>query len=110
MSLGEKDALALYEKGKHRRYSLLFSVNGGAFAIAKILAEGKAVGGLSDRRLSIGMVLFTLVMAVDIFAFGWRSRKAPIPYVFGFIGWAVVISLSVLICIGWVLLGFVGAP
>jgi len=24
----------LYENGKHRRYSLLFSINGGAFAIA----------------------------------------------------------------------------
>ena len=39
MSLTVKDALELYENGKHRRYSLLFSVNGGAFAIAKILAD-----------------------------------------------------------------------
>jgi len=29
----------LYENGKHRRYSLLFSINGGAFAIAKFLTE-----------------------------------------------------------------------
>jgi hypothetical protein len=32
-----KDKVSLYEEGKHRRYSLLFSVNGGAFAVAKIL-------------------------------------------------------------------------
>lgn len=28
-----------YEQGKHRRYSLLFSVNGGAFAITQLLAN-----------------------------------------------------------------------
>ena len=107
MSLTVKEALELYENGKHRRYSLLFSVNGGAFAIAKLLADkGKALGGLSDKRLSIGMVLFTLVMAWDILEFGRRSRKEPIPYVFGGVGWAVLILLSALICFGWLLLGF----
>jgi hypothetical protein len=34
-----KDKMSLYEEGKHRRYSLLFSVNGGAFAVAKILGS-----------------------------------------------------------------------
>ena len=28
-----------YEVGKHRRYSLLFAVNGGAFAVAKLLGQ-----------------------------------------------------------------------
>jgi len=33
------DSLKYYEDRKHRRYSLLFAVNGGAFAIAKMFAE-----------------------------------------------------------------------
>jgi hypothetical protein len=35
--LERKDILELYEQGKHRRCALLFSVNGGAFAIGKLL-------------------------------------------------------------------------
>ena len=31
-----KDAVTIYEDGKHRRYTLLFSVNGAVAAIAKI--------------------------------------------------------------------------
>lgn len=107
MSLGIKDALELYENGKHRRYGLLFSVNGGAFAIAKLLAgQGNVLGGLSLKELSIGMVLFTVVMVWDIFEFGRRSRKEPIPYVFGPAGRIVLILLGALICIGWLLVGF----
>jgi hypothetical protein len=30
-----REASELYENGKHRRYELLFAVNGGAFAIVK---------------------------------------------------------------------------
>jgi hypothetical protein len=58
-----KDKLTLYEDGKHRRYSLLFSVNGGAFAVAKLLvgAEGKTttvLGRLTLPELSWGMILY----------------------------------------------------
>ena len=35
--LALKDALAYFEDGKHRRNTLLFAVNGGAFAVAKLL-------------------------------------------------------------------------
>lgn len=107
MALTIKEALELYENGKHRRYSLLFSVNGGAFAIAKILAgQGNVLGGLSLKELSIGMVLFTVVMVWDIFEFGRRSRKEPIPDVFSRAGKAVLLLLGALICIGWLLVGF----
>jgi hypothetical protein len=44
------DSFKYYEDGKHRRYSLLFAVNGGAFAIAKVFAEknaGAVLGNLS---------------------------------------------------------------
>jgi hypothetical protein len=110
MTLTIKDALELYENGKHRRYGLLFSVNGGAFAIAKILAgQGNVLGGLSLRQLSVGMVLFTVVMVWDIFEFGRRNRKEPIPNVFGGAGRAVLLLLGALICAGWVLVGFGGA-
>jgi hypothetical protein len=30
-----------YENGKHRRYNLLFSVNSGAFAVAKLFTDPK---------------------------------------------------------------------
>lgn len=107
MTLTVKDALELYENGKHRRYSLLFSVNGGAFAVAKILAgQGNVLGGLSLKQLSIGMVLFTMIMVWDIFEFGRRNRKEPIPNVFNPAGKAVLLLLGVLICVGWLLVGF----
>jgi len=107
MSLTVKDALELYENGKHRRYGLLFSVNGGAFAIAKILAgQGNVLGGLSLKQLSIGMALFTVVMVWDIFEFGRRSKKEPIPDVFSPAGKIVLLVIGALICIGWLLVGF----
>lgn len=53
---------ALYLEGKMKRYSLLFSVNGGAFAIAKFIGEGTDVGGLSISSLSVGAALFTVII------------------------------------------------
>ena len=57
-----------YESGKHRRYNLLFAVNGGAFAVAKLLDEkGTAgVGKLTVDNLAYGMIAFTIVMGFDI--------------------------------------------
>ncbi|HEY4596008.1 MAG TPA: hypothetical protein VIJ02_06370 [Thermoanaerobaculia bacterium] len=108
--LSFKDAFDLYENGKHRRYSLLFSVNGGAFAIAKLLLgePGKAgvvLGGLKLAHLSIGMALFTVVMTADIFAFGLKMRR----YLFGAFDWrgkTVLLLLGILIVAGWLLVGF----
>ena len=107
MALTVREALELYENGKHRTYALLFSVNGGAFAVAKILGgEGNVLGGLSLKELSIGMVLFSAIMVVDIFAFGLGSKKEPIPKVFTPVGQAVLLLLGALICAGWLLVGF----
>ena len=81
----EKDAIEIYENGKHRRYALLFAVNGGAFAVARLLAGQPAdVGGLTQGMLSAGMAAFTIVMAYDIWQFGLRMRAengrwAPMP-------------------------------
>ena len=70
-----------YEDGKHRRYELLFAVNGGSFAIAKLLlqcktAEGNLIvlGNLTLHRLAIGMVFLTVVMVFDIYSFGRKMR------------------------------------
>jgi hypothetical protein len=111
-----------YEDGKHRRYALLFSVNGGAFAIAKLLAVSKppqVVGGLSLQHLAIGMIVFTSLMAIDIYFFGIHLRstapvgehEAPSEYVemFGPIGRAVLLLLSALVCAGWWLAAAPGA-
>jgi hypothetical protein len=57
------DAFRVYEEGKHRRYSLLFSVNGGAFVVARLLLDGQSdlanpivLGRLSLPALSYGML------------------------------------------------------
>jgi len=116
--LGTKDGLELYETGKHRRYSLLFSVNGAAFAIAKLLVdparESVVLGGLTLSRLSLGMILFTAVMVSDIFMFGSKMRnvleRAGGVGVFGPPGQVVLVLIGFLIAAGWFLVGFSGQP
>jgi hypothetical protein len=111
MSPSIKDAFELYENGKHRRYSLLFSVNGGAFAIAKLLAvqpgeSSPVLGALSLSQLSVGMILFTAVMISDIFAFGLKMRKNyHLSDAFGAQGKIVLLLLGILLSAGWFLAG-----
>jgi hypothetical protein len=108
-----------YEDGKHRRYELLFAVNGGAFAVARFAADpkpGVVLGGLSLLWLSVGMVMFTAAMVVDIFFFG-KLMRSTLPFdafkpdgetvaVFGPPGKVVLIIIGVLICLGWLLAAF----
>jgi hypothetical protein len=105
-----KDATELYETGKHRRYSLLFSVNGGAFAIVKLLTgesgkPGVVLGNLTLKELSVGMVALTAMMIWDIYAFGEKMRKTYLERDFGPQGKAVLLVLGVLLCAGWLLAG-----
>ena len=105
-----KEASDLYENGKHRRYSLLFSVNGGAFAIAKLLTgepgkPGVVLGSLTLTELAVGMAIFTAVMVADIYAFGEKMRSNYLDNAFGPKGKAVLILLGALLCIGWLLVG-----
>jgi hypothetical protein len=100
-----------YEDGKHRRYELLFAVNGGAFAIAKLLLQCKptegnlfVLGNLSLHHLAIGMVFFTVVMVFDIYSFG-RKMRLQLPAVFGWEGKLVLLSIGCLIGVGWFLVG-----
>jgi len=95
-----------YEDGKHRRYQLLFAVNGGAFAVAKLFAAPEAssvLGSLTLRQLAIGMVLFTIVMTVDIFIFGEKMRENYLRNAFGPAGKVVLMLIGTLICAGWIL-------
>jgi hypothetical protein len=115
-----KDAKDLYENGKHRRYTLLFTVNGGAFAVAKLMTgeqpkPGVVLGKLTLTELSLGMVAFTLVMAWDIYEFGKKMRgilqndygpeRKPVKDDFGTRGKVVLVLLTALMCAGWLLAG-----
>ena len=107
--LSLKDKLSLYEDGKHRRYTLLFAVNGGAFAVAKLLVGGEGkpaavLGHLTLPELCWGMILFTVIMVTDIYAFGDRMKHFS-HELFGPIGKLVLISIGLLICGGWFLVG-----
>lgn len=97
-----------YEDGKHRRYNLLFAVNGGAFALAKLFAEPRAtalLGNLTLQHLALGMIVFSIVMGVDIGAFGMKMRKY-VPDVFQPVGIIVLILIVLLLCAGWGLAAF----
>ncbi len=128
--------LTTYIDGKMRRYSLLFTVNGGAFAIAKLLGEqqgGRVLGDLSLQAVAIGAVVFTCLMWLDIFFFGemmrnqffggnrsggrgiveemkcfWNNEKdnRDEPLVFGPQGKFVLGALCTLLILGWSLAAF----
>src|SRR5215467_3036893 len=83
------ESFKAYEDGKHRRYELLFAVNGGAFAVAKLYADKNTaafLGNLTLRELAFGMILFTIVMVADIFMFGEKMRTAYLLDAFGWPG------------------------
>jgi hypothetical protein len=107
--LSVKEAFDLYENGKHRRYGLLFAVNGGAFAVAKFLTGEPeiALGNLTLWQLSLAMAVFTVVMTWDIFAFGLKMRSY-LPGAFGPQGMAVVLLLGTLLCTAWLFVGVLG--
>jgi ketosteroid isomerase-like protein len=104
------EAFKAYEDGKQRRYSLLFAVNGGAFAIAKLLTgepgkSGVVLGELTLLQLSLGLVAFTVVMAWDIWEFGEKMRTGYLTDAFGKKGKAVLLLLTTILCLGWLLVG-----
>ena len=105
------EGMQTYIDGKMKRYSLLFAVNGGAFAIAKVLGEKESedlVGGLSLSALAIGAILFTLLMWRDIYTFGMmmRTKFFANELVFEDGGRRILASLSLLIIAGWLLAAF----
>lgn len=104
------DVAKLYEDGKHRRYSLLFAVNGGSFAVAKLLAAPEdisqpLVGSLRLTHLALGMVLFTTLMVVDIDAFAGRMKRKNVE-LYQNIGAFVLLAIGSLLVAGWMMVGF----
>jgi len=100
-----------YIEGKMKRYSLMFSVNGGAFLIAKLFTEEntrKVLGGLSPKALAVGAILFTLLMWRDIYLFGDMMKREFFDgkLVFQPPGIRILHSLCILIIIGWILAAF----
>ena len=101
------DGMRTYIDGKMRRYGLLFSVNGGAFAIAKLMTDAdtaKLLGRLSVRYLAFGAIVFTIVMVVDIWLFGQMMRKEFLcELAFTKRGKTILLLLGTLLVSGWVL-------
>ena len=102
--------LGTYIDGKMKRYSLMFAVNGGAFAVAKLMAEsGKSggtilLGNLRLWQLALGAIIFTLLMVVDIFLFGqMMKRKFLGDLAFNVPGKFILFFLGVLLVTAWVL-------
>ena len=109
--LEKLQGMQTYIDGKMKRYSLLYAVNGGAFAIAEVLGEkesGRLTGGLSLLALAIGAILFTLLMWRDIYTFGMmmRTKFFANKLVFEEGGRRILAALSLLIIAGWLLAAF----
>jgi hypothetical protein len=101
------DGLRTYIDGKMRRYGLLFSVNGGAFAIAKLMADdntAKLLGRLSVKQLAVGAIIFTVVMVVDIWLFAKMVRREFLgELAFSKVGQIILLLLGALLVSCWVL-------
>jgi hypothetical protein len=104
-------ALGTYIDGKIKRYNLMFAVNGGAFALAKLLKDPsseKVLGRLTPQHLAIGAVAFTFLMWFDIWLWGENLRKGYFDgkEVFQWRGKAILSLLSSLLIVGWLLAAF----
>lgn len=101
--------LGTYIDGKMKRYSLLFSVNGGAFAIAKFMSESDKTAGavllgkLRLWHLALGSIVFTILMVVDIFLWGQMMKKNFLgDLAFTVAGKSILALLGLLIVLAWV--------
>jgi hypothetical protein len=120
-----------YEDGKHRRYELLFKVNGAAFVIAGLFTnkDTKEIiqGVFSVRALAFGMAIFTIIMGVDIFSFGWNMKQLDARYgkrvlpvlgavtpltkgLFKPVGMLVLLGIVAITALGWSLVAENGLP
>jgi hypothetical protein len=100
-------AVEIYESGKGRRYGLLFTVNGGAYAlIGFLVTNGHALSQFSPIGIwafviiPIALGLFSWFMCDDIYAFGTNMRESD-PKLFGAMGRRLLRSVRLLFCGGW---------
>ena len=101
------DAMRTYIDGKMRRYSLLFSVNGGAFAIAKLMTDensARLMGRLTVQHLAFGAIAFTIIMVIDIWFFARMMKKQFLDELaFSKVGKTVLLMLGTLLIVSWLL-------
>jgi hypothetical protein len=103
----KKDIDKAYEDGKHRRYGMLFAINGGALTICKLIVSGSSaekvvLGGLKLWMLALVMAGFSIVMTADIFAYGFRMRSFD-RSLFKYPGRIVLILIGSMLTAAWVL-------
>ena len=105
------EGLRTYIDGKMQRYRLLFSVNGGAFAIVALVVKNTTgridlqsvqVGGLTMEAIALGAISFTMLMTLDIWFFGQMMKKQVVGR-FGFTdeGKAILLLIAALIITAW---------
>ena len=102
------EGMQTYIDGKMKRYSLLFAVNGGVFAIARLLGDPDTehiVGELKMMHLALGAIAFTVLLTIDIYTFGVMMRREFFAgeLVFQKGGKMILLLLAVLIIAGWLL-------
>jgi len=93
-----QDDAKLYLDGKMQRYSLLFSVNGGVFAIVQILQPKNLP--INTDTLSIGAAVFTVLMTMDIWLWGSGMRKQQAE-LFRPMGQLILLMIGALLFAGW---------
>jgi hypothetical protein len=101
-------ALGTYIDGKIKRYNLMFAVNGGAFALGKLLRTSDTpniLGGLSLIHIAIGAIAFTFLMWFDIWLWGENMRLGYFSGgdVFQWRGKVILSLLASLLVLGWLL-------
>ena len=98
---------AVYIDGKMKRYTLLFGVNGGAFAIVQLLTDQskQLPGELTLPRLATGAILFTAVMVADIWQWAQLMRREEFAGEMAFtnIGKSILLMIGALVISGWIL-------
>ena len=104
------DGLRTYIDGKMRRYTLLFSVNGGAFAIAKLMigtstsCNAVLLGSLKLWHLALGSIIFTILIVLDNFLFAQRMKTQFLgKLAFNAPGKMILLLIGVLIISAWLL-------
>lgn len=101
----KSDVSSLYLEGKMKRYSLLFSVNGGAFAIVQFSDKMETLGNLGKFGLPLGLVIFTILMTADIWLWGADMRKKYGRILFRPLGQTILLMIGALLVAGWLLIG-----
>ncbi len=101
-------ALGTYIDGKIKRYNLMFAVNGGIFALAKVIKDAgpnNPLAKLTLTHLAIGAIAFTFLMWFDIWLWGENMRLNYFggKDVFLWRGKAILSLLAALLIIGWLL-------